>query len=58
MAYPEITPKHTELKVFVAFDHLQMRLSHFEQAYKYLPIINKILGQMYQLNFPKRGTYG
>ena len=46
MAYPEITDRHSALKTFVAFDHLRLRISDFDQAYKHLPIINKILGQM------------
>ena len=37
---PEMLPAYQEKKVMLAFDHMRLNLSHFEWAYKYLPVIN------------------
>jgi ribonuclease Z len=32
----EILPEHHEKKIMIAFDHMRLKLSHLDWAYKYL----------------------
>ena len=39
MKLAEILPEHQEHKALIAFDHLRIRMSHLDWAYRYLPIL-------------------
>lgn len=39
---PEITPMHLENKVLAAFDHMRLRLSDLENAYKFLSLFQQL----------------
>jgi hypothetical protein len=45
MKLAEILPEHHEKQVLIAFDHMRLKLSHFEFAYKYLDPISKLFAE-------------
>lgn len=45
MRVAEILPEHHEKRVMIAFDHLRLKLSHVEFAYKYLNLFQELFGE-------------
>ena len=42
---PEILPIHIENKILAAFDHMRVRLSDLEKAYKFLSLFQEIYSE-------------
>jgi ribonuclease Z len=45
MKLAEILPEHHEKQVLIAFDHMRLKLSHLEFAYKYLDPLSKLFAE-------------
>ena len=41
---PEINDKHKKLKVLVAMDHMRVKMSHLEHAYRFVELFKDVLG--------------